>query len=294
MPREAALPQPPEPKPEPDDPPPAQAEKAKKGSMLGGSGAPKPATVPKPDSARIEKRADATGAAIVDLKDVLAAPKDYLERSVLLNGAFKIGTQISEVKGSNGQVMGWSIAVARNDGAMVCGSDGKVADHNLFMLLDDRLARFADLVFGTLSVKGVQKPTYQCALTIKPRRLDPNRGFAAVLSIMSLEILGWCHCPKIARREYQQAFRTVTILGDESFIGFADGASWVERLGGEERFVQPLRRKYREMQRRASGDLDLATFDAAFQNEIAGTRAMAGVMWNIRTVDRASRMQITP
>ena len=34
-------------------------------------------------------------------------------------------------------------------------------------------------------------------------------------------------------------------------IGFGDGSKWVERLGGEEKYVQPIRRKFRELQRRS-------------------------------------------
>ena len=63
----------------------------------------------------------------------------------------------------------------------------------------------------------------------------------------------------------RQAFRTLTVSADEADVDFGDGDLWVERLGGEENFVQPIRRKFREMQRRAITDRDSAVIDSILQ-----------------------------
>jgi hypothetical protein len=210
-----------------------------------------------------------------------------------LNGIFKIGTRLSEAKDADGMIVGWSLAVARNDGTIVCHGDGKVADHDLYLVLDDRLARFADVIFAKVDMKPTVKPTYKCALTVTPRRIKVKGALQPAVAISAFEVIGWCNYVKIARHEYQQAFRTLMVTPDEAYIDFADGDAWVERMGGEEHFVQPLRRKFREMQRRAANNRELALIDAVFQREVASSPAMAGVLYRIRAVEGMMRTTIS-
>ena len=76
----------------------------------------------------------------------------------------------------------------------------------------------------------------------------------------------------VARHQYAKAFRTLTVTADEANVDFGDGDFWVERLGGEEDFVQPIRRKFREMQRRAITNRDSAMIDAMLQRELVQDR----------------------
>jgi GYF domain 2 len=291
----AAQPEPPTTLPNQDaDGLPPPAESSKKGSALGGSAPPKPGAEPKADNRRIERRSDATGATLADLKDVLLNPNAYRQQSLLLNGVFKIGTRVAEVKGTGGKVIGWSIPVARNDGTILCRGDDKIAGRDTYLLLDDRLARFLDLIFAKLAMNPTPKPTYKCALTVTPRRLDVNGTVAPAVMISALEVLGWCDYVKIASHQYQQAFRTLMVTPDEAYIDFGDGDSWVERLGGEEQFVTPLKRKFREMQRRAASQRELAMLDNAFQREMASSPATAGILYRIRAVEGMMRSQVSP
>ena len=56
---------------------------------------------------------------VADLNDILARPQDFFGSELTVNGLFKIGTKISEVKGPEKQAMGWSLPVARNDDSTV-------------------------------------------------------------------------------------------------------------------------------------------------------------------------------
>ncbi len=66
-------------------PPPAapRVESGKKGSALGGSAPPKPGTEPKADNRRIERRSNATGATLAELKDVLDNPDAYPKQALI-------------------------------------------------------------------------------------------------------------------------------------------------------------------------------------------------------------------
>ena len=209
------------------------------------------------------------GQAHADLDDVLAKPGEFAGKEVVLNGLFKIGTKLSEVRGPDRQVLGWSLPVARNDDSTVCSMDGKVARQNAFLLLDDRLASLSESGIRQAGLRWTIKPSYKCILTVTSRRLLVNGVPAPVVVISSMEVLGGCNYLSVARHQYSQAFRTLTVSPDVADVDFGDGDLWVERLGGEEDFVQPIRRKFREMQRRAVTNRDSAVIDTILQRELA-------------------------
>ena len=78
----------------------------------------------------------AVAAGSVEIDRVLMAPADYRGKTLSINGVFKVGTRISEVRDSKGRVVGFSIPVSRNDGRTICTADGKVEGHDLYMILD--------------------------------------------------------------------------------------------------------------------------------------------------------------
>ncbi len=186
-----------------------------------------------------------------------------------MNGLFKIGTKISEVKGPDGQVLGWSLPVAPTMTAPSARATGRSDGRTSYLLLDDRLATFLDRVFNKLGLRPTIKPSYKCILTVTTRRLLVNGAPTPVVVISSMEVLGGCNYLSVARHQYSQAFRTLTVTPDEANVDFGDGDLWVERLGGEENFVQPIRRKFREMQRRAITNRDSAMIDSILQRELA-------------------------
>ena len=173
-----------------------------------------------------------------DVDDVVAKPGEFVGGTLVLNGLFKIGTKITEVKGPDGQVLGWSLPVARDDDTAVCSVDGKVSRQDAYLLLDDRLATFLAHVFRKLRLKPTIKPTYKCILTVTIRRLLVNGSPTPVVVISSMEVLGGCDYLASPGIEYAEAFRTLKVTPDEADVDFGDGDLWVNRLGGEENFVQ--------------------------------------------------------
>ena len=230
----------------------------------------------------------------VDLDDILARPQDFFGSPLTANGLFKIGTKVSEVKGRDKQVLGWSIPVARNDDSTVCTGDGPAEGQRVFLLLDDRLASFLGRVFQKLKVKTTIKPSYKCILTVTPRRLLVNGSPTPVVVISSMEVLGGCNYLSVARHQYDRAFRTLRVTAEEADVDFGDGDLWVERLGGEEDFVQPIRRKFREMQRRAVTNRDSAALESILQRDLAKIVETASAINHIVAMEGLRRMTIWP
>ncbi len=234
------------------------------------------------------------GSIPADLDDVLARPVEFAGGLMVLNGLFKIGTKLSEVKGPDGQILGWSLPVAHNDDSIVCSGDGKVGRQKAYLLLDDKVAAYLSLVFAKLGLRPTIKPSYKCILTVTTRRLLVNGAPAPVVVISSMEVLGGCNYLSVARHQYSQAFRTLTVSPDEADVDFGDGDLWVQRLGGEENFVQPIRRKFREMQRRAITNRDSAVIDRILQRELANVVSRATAINHIVAMEGLRRMRIWP
>jgi GYF domain 2 len=234
------------------------------------------------------------GPIAADLNDILARPQDFFGSPLTVNGLFKIGTKISEVKGPDKQVVGYSLPVARNDDSTVCTGDGQVEGQSVFLLLDDGLASFLGRVFNKLRVKTTIKPSYKCILTVSARRLLVNGAPTPVVVISSMEVLGGCNYLSVARHQYARAFRTLTVSTDQADVDFGDGDLWVERLGGEEDFVQPIRRKFREMQRRAVTNRDSAMLESLLQRELSKLVKTANAINQILAMEGLRRMRIWP
>jgi GYF domain 2 len=238
-----------------------------------------------------ERRAKA---ATIDLDGVLAKPEAFVGRTVTVKGLLKIGTRLSEVRGQDHQVLGWSVPVARADDSTVCTGEKSAEKYGVFVVLEDRLAPFMDRVFKQLGMKPTVKPIYRCILTVTTRRILVNGALTPVVVISSLEILGECDFFKVAQHEYDQAFRTLTIAPEEAHIDFGDGADWVERMGGEERFVQWIRRKLREIRRRVATNRDRDVVDGILARELAKEVNTALAINQIRALEGMLRRKILP
>jgi GYF domain 2 len=231
---------------------------------------------------------------VADLNDILARPQDYFGSELTVNGLFKIGTKIAEVKGLDKQVVGWSLPVARNDDSTVCTGDRQVEGHNVLLLLDDQLATFLGRVFQKLRIGMTIKPSYKCILAVTVRRLLVNGAPTPVVVISSMEVLGGCNYLSVARHQYDRAFRTLRVTPQEADVDFGEGDLWVERLGGEEDFVQPIRRKFREMQRRAVTNRDSAMLDNLLRRELTKVVNAASAINHVVAMEGLRRMRIWP
>jgi uncharacterized protein DUF4339 len=234
------------------------------------------------------------GQAHADLDDLLAKPGKFAGNEVALNGLFKIGTKLSEVRGPDRQVLGWSLPVAGNDDSIVCSMDGKITRQNAYLLLDDRLAACLNRVFDKLRLRRTIKPSYKSILTVTSRRLLVNGAPAPVVVISSMEVLGGCNYLSVARHQYSKAFRTLAVSPDVADVDFGDGDLWVERLGGEANFVQPIRRKFHEMQRRAVTNRDSVVIDTILRRQLANVVSPSNAVTHIAALQGLNRRRIWP
>jgi hypothetical protein len=239
-------------------------------------------------------KAHGIGTDAADFENLLDEPEAFIGKTLVLNGLLKVGTKLSEVKGSNGQVLGWALPVARDDDSTVCAGGKAIDGSNVFIVLDDRLSVFLDRVFSALRLRPTIKPSYKCILTVTTRRMVVKGSAVPVVIISALEILGGCDYLSVARHQYSRAFRTLTVTVEEANVDFGDGDLWVDRLGGEENFAQPLRRKFREMQRRAVTNRDSAVIDAMLNRELATIVATANAINQIVAMEGYKRLRVWP
>jgi hypothetical protein len=62
----------------------------------------------------------------ITLDMVLATPGSFEGRLLVLDGLYKVGTQLSQVNGPDGNALGWSLPVGRDDRGVVCSGEGKI------------------------------------------------------------------------------------------------------------------------------------------------------------------------
>jgi hypothetical protein len=211
------------------------------------------------------------------IETVLAAPAKYRGTTITTVGLYKIGTHILSVKGDDGKPVGWSLPVARIDGSTICSGEAKPSGHDTYLILQDGLAPFLDGVFRTLKFQISLKPLQKCRLTVSVRSLTVSGKDTAVVDITGLEILGACNLRKIVDGKFDTAFAIVRITAGSANVVHGDGAMWVNLLGGNEHFVIPLRRKFKEAQRRMVTEHNSAIIDRFLQGEMSRVVAMSSI-----------------
>jgi hypothetical protein len=179
------------------------------------------------------------------------------------------------VKGTDDQLIGWSLPVGGGDDRLICKGDGKIMGRAGYLVLDNDLAPVLKRAFEEYRFHTVPKPAHKCALTVTVRPMDDDGASVPVVAIVGLEILGPCNFLDIANHRYEKAFMTVRVAPDGTHVAYGDGAAWVERLGGEEKFVARLRHKLRDLQRKAIAERGYAQLGSAMQAALAQSVNMA-------------------
>lgn len=213
------------------------------------------------------------GRAAID--EILTSPERFGGRSLVLDGLFRIGTRISQVKDDAGRAAGLSLPVARDDGRTLCAGDGKIPNQDLYFLIDGGAANQLSNVFAELKVREASRPVFRSIVRVRVETPAGGRRGPRSLVVTGLEILGACNFSGIAAGNFTDAFRVIEVTPDSFQARYGDGTEWVKRLGGEEKFVDSIRRKFREMRRRMFTNLGRADFDRAFQREMAVAQRMA-------------------
>jgi hypothetical protein len=233
---------------------------------------------------------------LVTLDTLLADPKRFEGDELIVDGLYKSGTRLAELKNRDGTGIGWTLPIARNDDRTICTADGKVKGFSSLLLVDDELAPALGRVFAKLRFKSTINPSYKCVISAVGRTLEADGEKAAAVVIVGLEILVGCDYQKVALRQFDKAFRTVKIKAHEASIGYGDGNLWVERLGGEQKFVLPLRQKFRELQVRKFNDRTQAAVDAYIQRELGGVVRAAAVARDqyLQNMDALMGRRFTP
>ncbi len=254
---------------------PAPAPVAPVGNLAAGAGgAEEPANPAAPKDLGLAGGPPLPGDGALD--NILAAPAKFAGRATVVDGFYKIGTRVSEVKGPDGRPVGWSLPIARNDGGVICSGEAKVVGRDVYLILEDGLAPFLKGIFQTLKMQTTLKPVHKCILTVRVAR----RGNLPVVEITGMEILGICDLSKLINNQYDKAFTTVRIARGKADVGYGDGTMWVERLGGEEYIIR-LRKRVRDLQRRMIAD----------QNQALVGRFLAAEMGRIMTINAAAQAQ---
>ncbi len=202
------------------------------------------------------KAPDQKGATTIET--VLDAPKAFEGRTITLDRLYKVGTLQMPVKSPDGRLIGWSLPVGGGDDRLICKGDGKVVGRDRYLILDGRLAPVLKKAFDEYRFRAAARPAHKCTLTVTVRPMAVNGARAPVVVIVSLEILGICNFVQVAQHHYDRAFMTVHVTPERAWHAYGDGAAWVERLGGQEKFIAPLHRKLRDLQRKVMADRDFA------------------------------------
>ncbi|MGC8641244.1 MAG: hypothetical protein ACP5XB_15365, partial [Isosphaeraceae bacterium] len=237
---------------------------------------PPPAPELAPNSASRARKArpgGRSGRATID--EVFSAPDQFDGETLLLDGLFRIGTKVERVRYSSGQAVGFSLPLARDDGRTLCTGDGKIVKQDMMLLIDAEVVGHLERFLTQLRVPTLSRPVYRSIVGVRMESRTENDHTARTLVINSLEILGVCNFRHVAEGNYAQAFRVLEVTSARARTKYGDGKEWIDRLGGEEKFVGTVRRKLKEMQRHFAATLREAQFDKFFQKEMAVGMKMA-------------------
>ncbi len=229
-----------------------------------------------PDSART-----------VEIEKVLLAPEDYRGKAIAIQGVFKVGTRFTTARDRQGQPLGLSLPVSRPDGQTICAADLRVEGYDRYLIVDGQIAAMLIQIFKELKVEPTSKPTYRALMQISVPAAPAAQGPDSPLTITSLEILGTCDYLRVARHEYDQAFGVIEVNPSGGRIGYGDGSKWVDRLGGEEKFVQPIRRKFHDIQRRIATDYRQAALESIYRRELSNVMRAANYFAAIQAMEIA-------
>ncbi len=197
------------------------------------------------DDNKLDGRADRKD--LPTIEAILDSPKTFEDMTLTLDGLYKVGTKVTLLKGPDKNTVGWSLPVGGDDDRLICTGDAKAVGRDRYLVLDSGLAPLLLNVFDQLKFRPAARPTYKCTLTVTVRQVIVNGARVPAVEIAGLEILGICDFVKVAQRRYDKAFLTVRVTPERAWVAYGDGPLWVERLGGEERFIKPLRRKLRRV-----------------------------------------------
>ena len=197
------------------------------------------------------------------------SPRKFQGSTITLEGLYKVGTLFTRVRGADGQSIGWSIPVGGADDRLICKGDGKIVGRGAYLVLDENLGPALKKAFDEFKFHHAVRPTHKCVLTVSAREMVVDSARVPVVRIVGLEILGTCNFLQIAQRQYDQAFRILRVTLGGTEVVYGEGASWVERLGGEEKFVRPLRKKLHDLQKRAITDRNNAVVGSVLQDALS-------------------------
>jgi hypothetical protein len=209
------------------------------------------------------------------LATVLDAPKSFIGRTITLDRLYKVGTLQAPFKGPDGRVIGWSIAVGGGDDRLISKGDGRVVGRDGYLLLDERLGPVLKRAYDEYRFHAAARPVHKCTLTVTVRPMVVDETRVPVVVIVGLEVLGICNFLQVAQHQYDKAFLTVQVTPERAWHAYGDGPAWVERLGGQEKFIAPLHRRLRELQRKAIADRNFAVVGNALQAALARSVNMA-------------------
>jgi len=215
--------------------------------------------------------------ALLTLEAVLDEPGKFRGKPITTDGLYTIGTRTLSVKDADGKPIGRSIQVTRTDGATVSSGESKAMGRDAYLLLQEGFIPTLESVLLKLKFQIRIQAEHRSILTVAVRSTSLERTNTPIVEIVGMEILGSLDMMKIVEGQYDKAFSTVRITRGNAKVGHGQGDTWVELMGGEEKFVLPVRQQVMALQRRMRNLRDTAMLDRYLQEELTRTMMLADI-----------------
>ncbi|AMV38877.1 serine/threonine protein kinase [Planctomyces sp. SH-PL62] len=167
---------------------------------------------------------------------------------------------------------GIGVRLKTKDGWTVSEGNGAIMKSDARLMVDGAMAQKFERVVADLGVRPSPKPVMP---TVARVRVDAPRSAAPPsLTIVALEVLIGYDAVRLAAGNYGESFRSIKTTPNDAEIGFGDGPKWVERMGGEDKFVAMIRDKLKAARSNKAAAHRWAEANAFF-NEVAAQSGRA-------------------
>lgn len=206
----------------------------------------------------------------VDLDRLLEHPARYHGQEVEIADVLVIAT--TPFKRASNIPGGIGVRLKTKDGWTVSEGNGAIMRSDAHLMVDGAMAQKFERAVADLGVRPSPKPVMP---TVARVRVDvPRSASPPSLTIVALEVLIGYDAVRLAAGNYVESFRSIKTTPNDAEIGFGDGPKWVERMGGEDKFIAMIRDKFKAARSNKAAAHRWAEANAFF-NEVAAQSGRA-------------------
>ena len=223
-----------------------------------------------PTPVKVADRKDAT-----TIEMIIDSPQSFEDRTITLEGLYKVATLLTRMKGSDSNPIGWSLPVGGADDRLICKADGKVVGRDRYLLLDKDLGPILFKAYDDLKFRPAARADVQMHADCygpphgRQQRQGPGYHHRRPGDPGSLRF-------PPDRSQYEKAFWTVQVEPEKcSGLTMVTGPRGPAVGRREEKFVKPIRKRLRDLQRRAIAEQGHAVVGSILQAELARSVNMA-------------------